>query len=348
LRVRISRIVILMMLDQYSQPEELLADESFLNWYFKAGADDDRRWEDWMDAGEGNRELARQAIALLELTRLPEPKIPEAQIERATSRLFDAIDRRAANRTRVLPLNGRWGWIAAACCAGLLAAGGVLYLVGHSHRSVIRTEYGQLGQRVLPDGTEVMMNANSRLQLASRWEKGADREVWVSGEAFFHVTHTPEKSRFIVHLNDCDVIVTGTQFNVVNRPDKENILLEEGSVILHTAAGKEISMRPGDFLAVKGDQAELAIVRPDSLLAWRNRTVFLDSTPLRELVNIVYDQYGVRIHLTGDSTGSKTITAILPNNNLEKLLKGLEMTREFQVTRQVDGEITIAALRTQQ
>ena len=88
-----------MMLDQFSQPEELLADESFLNWYFKAGADDDRRWEDWMNAGEGNRELARQAIALLELTRLPEPKIPEAQIERATSRLFDAIDRRAANRT---------------------------------------------------------------------------------------------------------------------------------------------------------------------------------------------------------------------------------------------------------
>jgi ferric-dicitrate binding protein FerR (iron transport regulator) len=335
------------MLDQYSQPEELLSDESFLNWYFKTGGEDDRQWEEWMNAGEGNKELARQAVTLLELTRLPERKLPDEQIDLAASRLFDAIDRRAANTTPVLPLNGRRRWIAAACCVGLLAAGGVTYLVSHSRHSVIRTEYGQLGQQVLPDGTEVTMNANSRLQLASRWERGADREVWVSGEAFFHVRHTPEKSRFIVHLNDCDVIVTGTQFNVVNRPGKENIMLEEGSVILHTAGGKEISMRPGDFVAVKGDQAEPAAVRADSLLAWRNRTVFLDSTPLRELVNIVYDQYGVRIHLAGDSTGSKTITAILPNNNLEKLLKGLEMTREFEVTRQDGGEITIAAHQTQ-
>jgi transmembrane sensor len=344
-----------MMLDQYSQPEELLADESFLNWYFKAGGEDDRQWEEWMNAGGGNKELARQAIALLELTRLPERKVPDEQIDRATSRLTAAIDGlgennsggRAAKTTRVLPLNGRRRWIAAACCAGLLAAGGVLYLVSHSRHSVIRTEYGQLGQQVLPDGTEVTMNANSRLQLASGWERGADREVWVSGEAFFHVRHTPEKSRFIVHLEDCDVVVTGTQFNVVNRPGKENIMLEEGSVILHTAGGKEINMRPGDFVAVKGDQAEPAVVRADSLLAWRNRTVFLDSTPLRELVNIVYDQYGVRIHLADDSTGSKTITAILPNNNLEKLLKGLEMTREFEVTRQDGGEITIAAHQTQ-
>jgi transmembrane sensor len=344
-----------MMLDQYSQPEELLADESFLNWYFKTGGKDGQQWEEWMNAGDGNRELARQAIALLELTRLPEREIPGEQIDRATSRLSAAIDglgennsgRRAAKTTRVLPLKGRRRWIAAACCVGTLVAGGVLYSVGHSRRSEIRTEYGQLGQRVLPDGTEVTMNANSGLQLASRWEKGADREVWVSGEAFFHVTHTPEKSRFIVHLNDCDVIVTGTQFNVVNRPGKENVMLEEGSVILHTGGGREISMRPGDFVAVKGDQAESAMVRPDSLMAWRNRTVFLDSTPLRELVNIVYDQYGVRIHLAGDSTGSKTITAILPNNNLEKLLKGLEMTREFEVTRQDGGEITIAARQTQ-
>jgi transmembrane sensor len=332
-----------MMLDQYSQPEELLTDESFLNWYFKTGSEDHRQWEEWMGAGERNRDLVQRAVALLELTRLPERRITADQIDRAAARLSAGIDR-AAKRTRVLPLIGRWRWVAAACCVGLLAVGGGMYWLNHSAGAVIRTEYGQLGQQVLPDGTEVTMNANSRLQLAaSPWVKGADREVWISGEAFFHVTHTPEKSRFIVHLDHSDVIVTGTRFNVVNRPGKENIMLEEGSVILRTASGKEIAMRPGDFVTVAGGRAEMATVRPDSLMAWRDQSVFLYNTPMRELVNIVYDHYGVRIHLANDSTGTKTVTGILKNNDLETLLNSLEMTKAFEVKRQDDGTITIAS-----
>jgi ferric-dicitrate binding protein FerR (iron transport regulator) len=211
-------------------------------------------------------------------------------------------------------------------------------------RSAIRTEYGQLGQRVLPDGTEVTMNANSRLQYAPDWKTGADREVWVSGEAFFHVSKTPEKSRFIVHLDDGDVIVTGTRFNVINRPGKENVMLEEGSVTLQTCCGKAIDMHPGDFVTLdKKGQAEEGKVRPDSLMAWTKRMLIFDNTPLRDLVDIVYDQYGVRIQLAGDSPEEKTVSGFLPNNNLESLLKALPATGQFEVSRQEGGVITITA-----
>lgn len=340
-----------MQLDQYSQPEELLADDSFLNWYFKTGGGEDRVWEEWMNADEGHMNLVRQAVELLELSRLPEREIPREQIERATDRLLAGIEKisgnGAAKGARRLPLRRVRVWIAAACCVGLLGAGFLLYSRYDSRSSEIRTEYGQLGEQVLPDGTEVTMNANSRLEFAPGWKKGTDREVWVKGEAFFHVSHTPEKSRFIVHMDRCVVIVTGTRFNVVNRPGKENVMLEEGSVTLRATSGKVINMRPGDFVAFDQDQQpELSAVRPDSLMAWKKRMVFLDNTPIRELVNIVYDQYGVQLHLAGDSTGSKTITAILPNNNLEVLLKGLETTSEFEVIRK-DGVITIAARSTQ-
>ena len=337
------------MQEHYSQPEELLADDSFLNWYFKTGGGEGSAWDEWIAADAGNKELAFRAVELLELTRLREKTVPVERIRQASDRLLadithpdnSFVKEEAAHRTRGLPMYGRW--VAAACLVGVLVTG-VVYWAGRSGRSEIRTEYGQLGDQVLPDGTEVAMNANSRLKYTPGWKPGADREVWVSGEAFFHVSKTPEKSRFIVHLNDCDVIVTGTRFNVVNRPEKENIMLQEGSVILHAALGNELSLRPGDFVAVDKNGLEKISARPDSLMAWRDRKLFLDNTPLPELVNIVHDQYGVLLQLSGDSTAKRTVTGILPNNNLGVLLKALKMTGDFEVIGSEDsGGITIVA-----
>jgi transmembrane sensor len=338
------------MLDQYSQPEQLLADDAFLNWYFKTGDGQDQAWEEWINADAGRQELVQQAIELLEMARLPEKQIPAGQIQRAEARMLAGIDRPEATMlagidrvgARTIRLSRSRQWIAAACLLGVLLTGTVLYRAFYV-RSAIRTEFGQLSQQVLPDGTEVTMNANSRLQYAPNWKTGADREVWVNGEAFFHVTRTPEKSRFIVHLDYGDVIVTGTRFNVVNRPGKENVMLEEGSVTLRASCGKVINMHPGDFVALDKDKVENEKVRPDSLMAWTKRTLFFDNTPLRDLVDIVYEQYGVRIQLAGDSPEEKTIFGIMPNNNLEKLLESLQGTGQFEVSRQEGGVITITA-----
>jgi ferric-dicitrate binding protein FerR (iron transport regulator) len=343
LRVLISRIVILIMLDHYSQPEDLLADDSFLSWYFKTGGGEAAAWEEWMAADAFNRELALQAVELLELTRLPERKIPGEQVRQASERLMAGIAD-AAYPSRRLPFYVGSRWIAAACFLVVLVTGVLLYRAYRSRAAEIRTEYGQLGEQLLPDGTEVTMNANSRLRYTPGWKAGADREVWVNGEAFFHVVRTPEKSRFIVHLDDCDVIVTGTRFNVVNRPGKENIMLQEGAVTLHACCGRELSLRPGDFAIIGKNGLQKASARPDSLMAWKDRRLFFYNTPLPELVNVVYDQYGVRLHLADDSTAKKTVTGILRNNNLEELLKTLEMTKEFEVIGKEDsGGITIVA-----
>jgi transmembrane sensor len=354
LRALISRIVILIMLEHYSQPEELLADDSFLNWYFKTGGGEAGAWEEWMAADAENRALALKAVELLELIRLREREIPAEQVGQASERLLAGIGRLgdgqtgdAAYRLRRLPFYRSGRWIAAACALVIITTGMLFYRAYQSRSSEIRTEYGQFGEQLLPDGTEVTMNANSLLKYMPEWKPGADREVWVRGEAFFHVVKTPEKSRFIVHLDDCDVIVTGTRFNVVNRPGKENVMLQEGAVMLHASSGKELSLQPGDFVTVARNGMEKVSARPDSLMAWKERRLFFDHTPLPELVNIVYEQYGVRLQLAGDSTAKKTVTGIMRNDNLDELLKALEMSNEFEVTgKQDSGGITIVARPT--
>ncbi|HEX9512690.1 MAG TPA: FecR domain-containing protein [Puia sp.] len=316
------------MLDNYREPEDLLSDESFLAWYFKTGEGQGMVWEHWMAANPGRKDMVQQAIEILNTTRLPEKEVPASQVDRAESALLQKI------ATLPVPLYKDRRWIAAACILVLLTAG---LFITRSRRPEVKTDYGQISLQQLPDGTDVTMNANSKLSYSPGWKEGADREVWVSGEAFFHVRKTPQKSRFIVHTDHFDIIVTGTQFNVVNRGGKDNVLLQEGSVILHGRDGRELNMIPGDFVEFNSAQLEKRPAKNDSVLAWKEQKLVFDQTPLRELVAIIKDHYGITVKLADDSLGDKKIVAILPNNNLDVLLKSLEATSEFDVIRQEDG-----------
>jgi ferric-dicitrate binding protein FerR (iron transport regulator) len=185
----------------------------------------------------------------------------------------------------------------------------------------------------------VVVNADSKIVYSPGWKDGKDREVWLTGEAFFHVSKTPLKSRFIVHANHFDIIVTGTQFNVTNRRDKANVMLQEGSVTLQTDEGKELKMLPGDFVEYKNAALEKRPVKDDSVLAWKDHKLVFDNTPLRELIQIIREHYGVSISTANDAVGDSKISGILPNDNLDVLLQALETTGDFEVLRQGDSII---------
>ena len=321
------------MAKNFNEPEDLLSDESFLAWYFKIPGKEQQQWDSWMSGHPEQAQLVQQAISLLEATRLPELAIPMQQIASAEERLMKQID--ATGSVKVIPLFSRRGMIAASV-AILLAASLIVIAIRSQKGEAIKTAFGEIARRQLPDGTEVMMDANSSISFAGNWEEGTDREVWMDGEAFFHVRKTRQNSRFVVHLDHADVIVTGTKFNVINRHGAENIMLEEGSVILRGPNGRQLQLSPGEFVDLRENLWEKKAVQRDSLMAWKDQKLVFDGTPLRELVTIINDHYGVHIKLADSSIGDQTISAILPNNNLEVLLRSLEATAEFDISKDRD------------
>ena len=329
------------MSKNYAGVEDLLCDESFLSWYFKTDLRAIQQWDRWIAANPDHLARAEQAVEFLQSVRLEEPGLSSGQITQVESLLLEKIreiEHRQAKiqytdqRPETIRLPQRRWWIAAACLL-LLAGLGIGYLRMARH-SELRTAYGEIRTNQLPDGTEVVVNADSKLTYSTGWQDGKDREVWLAGEAFFHVSKTPLKSRFVVHTDHFDIIVTGTQFNVVNRQGETNIMLKEGSVILHTDEGKELKMIPGDFVEYHSTLLEKKQVKNDSVLAWKEHKLFFDNTPVRELVKIIREHYGVTVQLAGDSIGDKTISGILPNDNLEVLLQTLEATSDFEVVRE--------------
>lgn len=337
------------MSENYREPEDLLSDPSFLSWYHNTGKEDDCTWEDWK-AGRPDREtLIKKAIVLLETTRLPEKEPSLFQLQRAEAALLQKIEavppvvRQPFGEPAVRTSIGRRRWIVAASVLVLLAAGAFFTRMHHRIRPEVRTDFGQISHRQLPDGTEVMMNANSRISYADDWRDDVDREVWVDGEVFFHVRQTPSKSRFIVHTEHFDIIVTGTQFNVSNRHGKDNVLLQEGSVTLRTKDGRTLLMKPGDFVTFDPAVLERKTGCKDMLLAWKEQKLILDHTPITELASMIRDLYGRTVTLEGDSIAKCKVSGIMSNNNLDILLQALEATTEYDVVRDAHDGIIIRA-----
>ena len=74
---------------------------------------------------------------------------------------------------------------------------------------------------LLPDGTQVWLNSNSKLKYSNEFNTLA-REVGLEGEAYFDVVKDA-KHPFIVHTSSLDIKVLGTSFTIKSYPQDETI-----------------------------------------------------------------------------------------------------------------------------
>jgi ferric-dicitrate binding protein FerR (iron transport regulator) len=329
------------MIKQFQTVEDVVADESFLSWYYRESEERIHEWESWLSENPDQQPLVQEAIDFMDQVSLKEMPVSVAETEQKLAALHERINENAAPVVRMRSSRKRW-WIAAAAAVLLIAASVTYFTWSTSCCSSIDTTYGEVRSNALPDGSTMILNANSNATLSKDWEEGNDREVWLNGEAFFKVAKTPQKSRFIVHAGEMDVIVTGTQFNVMNRDGKTTVLLTEGSVILRTKDGKEMAMKPGDFVEIDRQLVERKLVKEENVLAWKENRLAFDNTSLKEAAQMISYHYGVKITLE-DNVSNAPLTGIMANNNLDDLLKAIEAVADVKVTRTNTGEIIFSA-----
>ena len=316
--------------------EEMMADDMFLSWFYKESDEKVKAWEKWLDENPGNQSFSSEAVRLMGELNISEAPVSSFRVEAAYDKLNTKLEELENDMTpvRIMKTSRKRWWIGAAAVAFILVAGFTFFKFSSPKpKPVIETPYGQVSQQELPDGSQVMLNANTTVTLSKDWKEGDDREVWLKGEAFFHVKKTSQKNRFIVHTSQLDVIVTGTQFNVSTREDKTSVLLTEGSVIIKTNDGNEITMKPGDFVIINNNKPEMKTINEGTVLAWKENKLNFEKTPIREVAAMIKEHYGVAVQLADESVAEKTITGMMPNNNLDDLLKALEATTDFKITR---------------
>lgn len=250
------------------------------------------------------------------------------------------IDRPALFRQRL-----SFRWLSVAAVTILVLSAGLLISRDYWWYRTYAAGQGEMRTLTLSDKTQITLNANSTLKVPRNWFREAEREVWLTGEAFFSVQKTPDHKRFVVHTSSLDVEVLGTRFNVADRRQKTKVVLQEGKVKIIARSSPRthpVVMQPGDYVeyAPEMKQIRKKPVRTNQYTAWRENKLIFEGTPLGEVLTTVEDYYNVRIVLRDSSLLGKNYTGVLPTNDLEIIVKSLSNIYEFEVIRE-DNQIIL-------
>ena len=152
----------------------------------------------------------------------------------------------------------------------------------------------------MADGTQVWLNANSRLVYPTAF-KGKNREVELQGEGYFKVAHDAHHP-FIVKAGDMQTCVLGTEFNV-NAFDQNHphVTLVEGSVKVSSVLTRKAEVAskvivPGED-AVLNEQGKIIVshVDTDDVTCWKDGIQLFNDASLREIVLQLGSWYNVNV-----------------------------------------------------
>jgi ferric-dicitrate binding protein FerR (iron transport regulator) len=186
---------------------------------------------------------------------------------------------------------------------------------------------------VLPDGTRVTLNANSRLTLAQPWTDASNREVNLAGEAYFEVAKKPATGqKFVVNTADLSVVVLGTSFNVNNRLAKTRVVLKEGAVTIRLndetapARPNEVQMQVGELVEFSKANQQLVkqSVSTEKFSSWKDHKLIFDNTSLDEIAQLIAENYGLQVRFADPALGQRKVSGTIPNENLKVLLTSIE------------------------
>ncbi len=202
----------------------------------------------------------------------------------------------------------------------------------------------------LPDGTKVILNAQSKLSYPKQFS-GKNREVRLSGQAFFNVHHDC-KHPFTVKVNKMNVTALGTSFEVnehKNGAGAEATLLS--GVIQVDIYGKNYSksvkLIPNQSLDYDGGtNFTIEKVNADDETAWRDGATFrFKHKKLAEIIPQLERWYGKKILCDKSISNHYYFTFSIRDESLESILKDIQESNKALTYKQHDRTTYIIRLR---
>ncbi|AYL95546.1 FecR family protein [Mucilaginibacter celer] len=225
-----------------------------------------------------------------------------------------------------------------------LANGSVAYVAGGqaagtSLMNTMATPRGGQYRLQLPDGTVVMLNAESSISYPTAFS-GKTRNVSITGEAYFEVAKN-KKMPFIVSFGNQKVEVLGTHFDIraySEQPGKTTLL--EGSVKISSQNQKQLLV-PGQQAVynIGAKKFEIKTVDTDDVVAWKNGLFLFDNTELDQVMSELGRWYDVKFEYQGIKPQLNFTGLVKKNIPLSKALKILETTGGIKFTIAADKVI---------
>jgi transmembrane sensor len=249
---------------------------------------------------------------------------------------------------------GRW-WGPAAIAASILGFAlviGVLLrsgLPGERHNAgEFATQLGQRSSIALADGSTVVLNTESRIQVA--FDEHVRRVQLLAGQAWFEVAKNQPRP-FIVEAGDQRVTAHGTAFDVrLEDHDKVQVTLIEGRVsveaLKHGAGpavpGEQEDLVPGDQLVVSPTRAltkrKVDVAKTTS---WREGEIIFDDDTLANAVAEINRYSPKKIVLADERLASLRMSGVFIAGHSDSFVETVTGNFPIKVTSDADGRLLL-------
>lgn len=199
----------------------------------------------------------------------------------------------------------------------------------------LETPRGGTYNLTLADGTEVWLNAGSELRFPVEFSDTV-RQVYLTGEAYFDVTHNGKP--FIVSLEKANIRVLGTSFNVSSYSDETNLTatLVEGMIAFNTLSDNVVNsqiLTPGlqAIYSESTEKIEVHEVNTSSFISWKDGKVEFNNENLELVMKKLARWYDFEYRFENTEAKDYHFTARFSRgDNISGILNMLELTTEVK------------------
>lgn len=244
--------------------------------------------------------------------------------------------RKAQNQNNRRIVFRNWIWSGAAAIALLLTIAFIVWPPNTSQDIVYKTDFGETRNIELPDGSKVLLNANSELTWSENWEQQRFRTVSLDGEAFFDVAEI-KAIPFLVKAADLKVVVKGTEFIVKNRGKETDVFLESGKILVEILGEQTpaLMMEPGDF--IRRDHQEKKIVSSamndrKEKASWLDGMLEFQNQKMSDILKEFESLYGKTFEVENEELLDKRMDLSLPYADWDLIQKALEIALDVKFT----------------
>ena len=218
---------------------------------------------------------------------------------------------------------------------------------GRSFAGEFRTAIGEQETVALPDGSEIVLNTDSALQVA--YTRGARTINLERGEAYFDVASNKNRP-FSVETEKGWVTAIGTAFTVRLANDELSVVVSEGRVALDVMAARHaaqgtgapprqpqqpvIEVEAGHLATVDDGVEALSAMTPGRLnkeLDWRDGVLTFEGETLDTVITEISRYADLEIEIADDGLKDEKIVAYYKIGSIDSVFEALRLMKQVEV-----------------
>ncbi|TWR24992.1 DUF4974 domain-containing protein [Mucilaginibacter achroorhodeus] len=276
----------------------------------------------WLNEQSENKLILKQLQN--KQTQLSEPvkeDVVQAEWTKLVERIFEQPAAKTRSINKLYTLTGIAATVLLACFMGWFAMNNK---GAKPAAPVLVKSISERREVILPDGSKVFMAPNSNLEISGDFN-AQNRQVKLTGEAFFNVKHNAKKPFVITTTNQTKVNVLGTSFNVYSRAG----LAEEVKVA--TGLVGVVSDNKTTFLKA-GEQLSQDVIKHDSVKSRTdmrdaqsllNGTLYFSKSSINQVADKLERYYNINIQVAPSAAKRAAFTGEMKDYGITKVLDGI-------------------------